>query len=214
MFGMLDYRAHKLLWLLLWPISLVNFVVSYVVVAVATLIVVYEFPRYHPLLKVIIAWVVAQVALVVLSILFWIVTSIVKKAFFWIIDVVPAHGTNKEEATHVVIQGPFFALSQKMETNIHEWTEEDTAALVRTFNWRTRWFFPVRERSAAFIAELRRTARGEGKQPCELHRGTIDAIRKRTGQPDWFETAVTNAYVFHGFLVLAVIAVVVIYSGR
>jgi hypothetical protein len=62
MFGMLDYRAHKLLWLLLWPISLLNMVISYAVVAAVAVIVVYEFPRYQPLMKVAIAWLIAQVA--------------------------------------------------------------------------------------------------------------------------------------------------------
>ena len=128
MFGMLDYRAHKLLWLLLWPISLVNLVVSYVVVLVTAVLIATEFPRYHPLLKVAVAWLIAQAVLVVLSLLFWLVTSIVKKVFFWTIDVVPAHGTNKEEARHVVVQGPFFTLSRKLESNIHEWTEDDTSA--------------------------------------------------------------------------------------
>jgi hypothetical protein len=214
MFGMLDYRAHKLLWLLLVPVSLANLLASYAIVLAAAIYVAGTFSGYHIVLKVAIAWLIAQAALLVLALFVWVITSIFKRVFFWAIDVIPAHGSTKEEARQVVLRGPVYALNKKLECAIHEWTEEDTDALVRAFNWRTRWFFPVRPRTAAFVRELRRRALQEGKQPAQLGDSTIDAIRRETGRPDWFEIAVTNAYFFHGALVLAVVVAVIVYTSR
>jgi hypothetical protein len=213
MFGMLDYRAHKLLWLLLWPVSLANLLVGYVAVLAAAVYVGARFGSYYVLLQIGIAWLIGQVALAVLSLLFWLVTSLIKRAFFWTIDVVPAHGANKEEAKQVVLRGPIYSLSKKLDADIHEWTDDDTNSLIRTFNWRARWFFPVQERTRAFVRELRRQALEEGKQPCELDAKAVEAIRRQTGEPDWFEIAITNAYIFHGALVLIVTVGVIWYMG-
>jgi hypothetical protein len=210
MFGMLDYRAHKLFWLICWPLALANLVLGYCAVVASALYVRLELSSYHPLLRIVIAWVVAQLALLVLAILWAVCIFTVKRVFFWLIDIVPAHGADADDAKEVVLQGPSFALYKKLETSVDDWADKDTDALVRCMNWRARWFFPVKSRTALFVHHLQKTCWKEGKQPWQLPKTIVDDIRKLVGKPSWLEIAVTNPYIFHGALTLVVIAVIVL----
>jgi hypothetical protein len=210
MFGMLDYRAHKLLWLICWPIAIVNIALSYALVIAVALVVQNQFPTYHPLLRVLFAWLGAQVALTILLLLNALLLALVKKAFFWLIDVVPAHGADAEEARTVVIEGPIFALNRKYYSNIHEWTDSDTAAFVACTTWRARWFFPVKNRTRLIVHDLQKICWAENTQPGQLPKQTVDEVQKRAGKPSWFEIAVVNPFIFHNVIMLAIIAFIVL----
>jgi hypothetical protein len=77
-------------------------------------------------------------------------------------------------------------------------------------NWRVRWFFPVKTRTALFVHHLKRLAGKKASNRGTLPRTIVDDIRKLAGKPNWLEIAVTNPYIFHGILTLAVIAVIVL----
>jgi hypothetical protein len=77
-------------------------------------------------------------------------------------------------------------------------------------NWRVRWLFPVKTRTTLFVHHLQEACWKEGKQPWQLPKTIVDDIRKLAGKPNWLEIAVTNPYIFHGILTLAVIAVIVL----
>jgi hypothetical protein len=198
MFGMLDYRAHKLLWLICWPLAFVNLVLGYGAVVASAFYVRFELPSYHPLLRIVIAWVVAQLALLVLAILLAVCIFTVKRVFFWLIDIVPAHGADADDAKEVVLQGPSFALYKKLETSVDDWADKDTDALVHSMKTRT----------ALFVHHLQKACWKEGKQPWQLPKTIVDDVRKLAGKPSWL--AVTNPYIFHGALTLVVIAVIVL----
>ena len=210
---MLDYRAHKLLWLVLWPVNLVDLVASYVLMIVIALVARSEFPAYHPLLQVLGAWVVAQIAIGIISgFLFGLIRVVIRKVFFWVIDAVPAHGEDADEARAVVIQGPFYVLDKKMNSHLEDWTDKDTDAYVACLNWRVRWFFPIKQRTAHLIDELQTVQRHDGRQPWQLQKPEIERLGRKVGKPGWVEIAVTNPYAFHGLLGIVVIVVVVFWN--
>jgi hypothetical protein len=146
MFGMLDYRAYKLFWLINLPIRAAQALIWHGSAAIAALLAHLQF-SYSPLIKGVIAYAGFQ--------LFWIFgfwllfipfTYVIKRIFFWVIDVVPAHGADAEEAMAVARLGPAFELNKKFDHDIEHWTEQDTNAFVALMNWRQRWFFPTRDR--------------------------------------------------------------------
>ena len=135
MFGMLDYRAHKLFSLLTFPFRLVTKGVYFILIAIAVWIGVWT--GYQPLLQMIVAYVAFEGMGIVFSIL-WLVliTWPVDKIFFWMVDVVPARGENTEEAKEIVRKGRYIWLQKKMSNHIDEWTFEDTSDFVSLMNWR------------------------------------------------------------------------------
>src|SRR5262245_60402175 len=119
MFGMLDYRAHKLLRLICFPVNVVIWFSFLVVIpVVSVLIVEAKFSSNDVLVKIVIAYVIAElIALVVNVIIFnGLIRGFIQRAFFWVIDVVPAHGVDAEEARAIVLQGRAFELNKKLET--------------------------------------------------------------------------------------------------
>jgi hypothetical protein len=72
-----------------------------------------------------------------------------------LIDVLPAHGADTEEAKAIALTGRVFELSKKLENEIENWTRDDTKELVSTMNWRARLFFPIRDRMENTIVELK-----------------------------------------------------------
>ena len=98
--------------------------------AIAALLAHLQF-TYPPLIKGVIAYGGFQ--------LFWIFgfwllfipfTYVIKRIFFWVIDVVPAHGANAEEAMAVATIGPAYELNKKFDHDIEHWTAQDTSAFV------------------------------------------------------------------------------------
>ena len=144
--------------------------------------------------------------------MFFIPVSLVKILFFWTIDVVPSHGGDADEARQVVLMGPMYALNKKLDWHIDTWTDRDTDAFVACFNWRARWFFPVKRRIGLLIEELTRIQSAEGTQPGQLPKKTLDDLHRRIGKPSWFEIAMTNSYIFHGILGLATTVVVILWN--
>jgi hypothetical protein len=80
MFGMLDYRAYKLLWLICWPLRLVMFVGSWGAVFIA--IMISSSIDVIPLYRIAIAYAIWEGFGIVLSILRWLIFWFIKKCFF------------------------------------------------------------------------------------------------------------------------------------
>lgn len=178
MFGMLDYRAYKLMWLVFLPWRWGVVIVGYLA-AIASAFLVHAFLlHYHYLLQLLVAVVGFEVlfgipfALVTLG-----VEHLLKKGFFWVIDVVPAHGTSVEEAKAIAMQGPAYELGMKFDRHIDEWTDEDTERFLALLNWRARWFFPAAARMRFTIEKLRETYESTGKQPFELGQKEVENLR-------------------------------------
>jgi hypothetical protein len=214
-FGMLDYRAHKLLWLLFLPLRCVGLAGPYLAAVVSPLLVQAFLPRYPLIVKFLVAFLGAEIAISIpFALLIAGVKHLLLKLFFWIVDVVPAHGADEEEARRVVLQGPAYALVRKFERDIGAWTEADTDRFVSLMNWRARWFFPAKERVRFVVGALQRLYRAEGKQPYELGDKVIREIKGQFpgSKEDWFEKLVVNPIAFHTALRLLVVGAVLHYS--
>jgi hypothetical protein len=119
MFGILDYRAYKLFWLIMFPISLMAVALILGTTGVVALVVQTQVSTYHFLVRLVAAWFAAEIAANIIGILFTLlVHSTVKKAFFWVIDVVPAHGKTPEEARHIAEAGPSYELGKLVHFRI------------------------------------------------------------------------------------------------
>jgi hypothetical protein len=156
MFGMLDYRAHKLWKLLRLPFRMTLCVAIYAVLGV---IVLFIHATHWPLLfQVVAAFLLAEVAWMVLRGIGFLLRVVLSQAFFYVIDVVPAHGSNAEEAQSIVLFGRLAELDIKMRTNIADWAWDDTDALVAQYNWlMRRWFGKrIRRRTNQLVAALKR----------------------------------------------------------
>jgi hypothetical protein len=112
-FGMLDYRAHKLFWLICLPFRFIAVVGSYAVLLVS--IFIGHSTSYSVPVKILVAFVsMFAINLLVFGLFFQILFGCIRRLFFWFIDVVPAHGADSEEACFVVSNGPTaFRLEKK-----------------------------------------------------------------------------------------------------
>src|SRR5215470_11851372 len=100
MFGMLDYRAYKLLWLICLPLRMA------VWGSMAIAMMIGASLDYGVFVRIVIAYAIWEGAgigiLVIRGILFWFI----KKGFFWLIDVVPGKAESIAEAKEMVLGGP------------------------------------------------------------------------------------------------------------
>lgn len=209
---MLDYRAHKLLWLLCLPYSLASTMCFYAFVIVVSLVVHSQLAHLHPALQILIAWAVVEIpGGLAFGIVNWIATSLIHRVFFWLIDVVPAHGATPEEAKAVVLQGPAYTLNAKFDSRIDEWTDEDSQAYIALMNWRSRWCFPVKARVAHMVEELQRIYRQENLQPGQLPKKTIESIATSVpgGKPTLLEKLFINPISFYAAVRLGLVVLVV-----
>ncbi len=166
LFGMLDYRAHKLFWLLTLPLRLVGWLLIFVSIG-------------------------AGIAI-------------------GIIDVVPAKGADEEEARQIVLHGSIIWLAKKFNTDVENWTPEDTRGFVSAMNWRARRFFNTRERFETRIERFQEYYYETGRQPGVL---TKDEMNKLIGdlEAGWFETAIVNNYFFYSILKALIVGFAILY---
>jgi hypothetical protein len=129
MFGMLDYRAHKLLWLICLPIRLVIWIVAWGAIAIAVMISASL--DYSVLVRIVIAYAIWEGAAFVLRIVSWVLFRFIAKGFFWLIDVVPAKAENVTEAKVMAMVGPAEWLGKKLLTDIGNWRGDNFAGSFR-----------------------------------------------------------------------------------
>jgi hypothetical protein len=211
MFGMLDYRAHKLLWLIFLPISLGQRLIIYGIAAAAALLVQSQFAQYHLLAMIAIAVVGFELTtMFVMWLVFAPINWIIKSVFFWIIDVVPARGTDPEEAKVIVLLGPRYELDKKLNRDIGNWTDADTASWVALQNWRSRWLFPIEDRMRFLVREFRDLHECEGKQPGDFDPSCIMSVANRFPgrKVTWFERTIVSPYGFNSIVAVVIIALI------
>ncbi len=175
MFGMLDYRAHKLLWLLSLPFQIVGKIIFFAVILAAILFA--QSTSYSKPVKIVIAFVCAEAAMLV-AVFIWnkFVVGAWYRIFFFLIDVVPAHGADAEEARAIALLGRGYELSKKFGRDIGNWTYADTSELVSRMNWRARLLFPVKQRTENVVQELQRIQKETGQQPQAIGASEMEKI--------------------------------------
>jgi hypothetical protein len=212
MFGMLDYRAHKLFWLLYFPLRIAGKIALWAMIVVAILIV-HSFSYSWPV-KAVLGYVIFEAMGIGVTIIFAALSWLLSKSFFSLIDVVPTKGEDAEEARLVVTKGPLFWLSKKMSSNIDDWTDDDTDAFAKALNWRARLLFnerkKIQRRAEIFLRNFEET----GIQPVDLPRnelkdlvGHLDGSKLARG----FEIAIVNPNYFSGIVGLVVIVIAMAY---
>jgi hypothetical protein len=112
MFGMLDYRAYKLFWLLTFPFRLAGRAFYFIFLGIAIWIGIWT--EYQPLiLQMVIAYVAFEAMFLVFGILWWLViTWPIEKIFFWTVDVIPSKGADAVEAKEIVRRGGLHPVPQ------------------------------------------------------------------------------------------------------
>jgi hypothetical protein len=214
MFGMLDYRAHKLFRLLWLPFAIVAKASLFVVIALAIMIA--QSTSYGTLVKIIIAYAAFEVMATLNARVIWgLVSWAFRRTFFWLIDVVPAHGAKPEEAQAIAVGGRFIELGLKMEHDIADWTPEDTYEFVSLMNWRARLFFggKIRIRTQRTIRELQRIYEQTGQQPKELGIDGIAKVRKQVpgGKISWIEYAIVSQHSVNSIVAIILMVLVIGY---
>jgi hypothetical protein len=139
----------------------------------------------------------------VVGVLYWML----KKIFFFLIDVVPTRGANLTEAQAGVVSGRGVWLGLKSDRDIGNWSDDDTFELGSLINWRGRLFFNARERLETRVERLKDNYIVTGKQPGELTKPELDALVADTDYK-WFETAIIDQRFFN-----SIFAFVLIVSG-
>src|SRR6266487_2746471 len=162
-FGMLDFRAHKLFWLICLPFRAIAKISFYAVVLLA--IVIAESTSYSAIAKIAMAYLVMEGIALALSLVVW-------KGLFWAIKSTffcsSTSFLRTDEAHAIVLTGRAFELSKKFENEIENWTFDDTREMISHMNWRARLFFPVTKRLVITVSELQRVHAETGKQPRDI----------------------------------------------
>jgi hypothetical protein len=207
MFGMLDYRAHKLFWLFSLPIRLVGWLLFFVTLGIG--IAVAQWVEYPTIIRIVIGYVTFEAVGLIMAVIYQLLMWIVRAVFFWIIDVVPSKGADEEEAREVVVNGPATWLVKKLSTDIEKWTTADTRALASTMNWRARLLFNARERLETRVERFQQYYYDTGRQPGVL---TKDEVDKLVGdlKEGWFQIAIVNPYFFRSIVGAFIIAFAVL----
>jgi hypothetical protein len=207
MFGMLDYRAYKLLWLICLPVRLVTWIAAWGSIVIA--ITIGASLHYNLLIRIIIAYAIWEGAALVLqiarAILFWFI----KKAFFWLVDVVPAKAENVAEAKEMAVGGPVTWLGKKFLTDIGSWNENDTEQFAALMNWRARMFFRSTERVRKRIWRFQEMYEHTGKQPGDLNESERQKLVADLDY-SWFEKAIINPIAFSATLRIMIISVAIV----
>jgi hypothetical protein len=190
------------------PFDIVIKLCFFVYVLVAILIA--QSTEYNVLLKIVIAYLAFEVIAILMGIAWLIVYKVFNGAFFWLIDIVPAHGTNAKEARRIAEGGRISELMLKLEKDLNNWTQEDTDQLgSMLWNWRARLFFGKerKRRLNLNIEHLKTIYDTTGQLTTD---SITEALKKYPGgKALWWETVIASPYIFNQIVCLAIIIVVV-----
>jgi hypothetical protein len=207
MFGMLDYRAYKLLWLIYLPFRLIFVIATFGSMAIA--IIIGSSLNYSLLVRIIIAcaifWGINLAILGVRLILNWFIT----KSFFWVIDVIPAKGDSVAEAKKIVLEGPAIWIDKKFKTDIGNWTEDDTEQNISLANWREKLFFNAAGRAREAIQRYQQLYKATGKQPGDLTEEEIQKVLCDL-RFSWLQGLIIRGGSFYGTIFVVIIAIAII----
>ena len=128
MFGMLDYRAHKLYRVLVYPVEYLLLVLTFFVPATAAYFFTLWITKDALLfpLTLFVAWTISGLPW---SLITWMFLAVPKSIFNFLIDPIPTDGRTKEEALAVVMRGQRAILVLKFQKPASQWSDEDIEAL-------------------------------------------------------------------------------------
>ena len=188
MFGMLDYRAHKLYVVLLYPLAyLLTFLTFFVPTTAAYFcgLWVTKDPVFLPV-AVFFAWLIFSIPWGLLTKLLLAIPTAI---FNFLIDPIPADGRTKDQALAVVAGGEDAILGLKFDRPATEWTDNDIIALSR-ISLTSRIY---QDRIQRRLFKIREFYEENPHVLQSVHQ--TDAILKEWEiTPPWSELIITNAY--------------------
>ena len=192
MFGMLDYRAHKLYWLIAKINHLIIFVLSLGLI-LASFFIGVNFSK-SLLWQIIISILALEVIFGIFSIIikFWIYLT--EKFFRFIIDVVPSEGHSAEEAECILQFGDFYNVLEKLNKFPDLWTFSDTDRLMRRLSFVYKVFFGKKHRDritkqVALLASLK----SSGVSVADLNSWDIQKrFSEKNLMVPWYENMLLN----------------------
>ena len=138
MFGMLDYRAHKLYWLLSLPFRILSWVLL-IIIFFASCNIASSYVD-NLFFQFLLAFLLMQLFSVSLYVLIrFIIDPIFNIIFFFLIDVIPCEERTDEQARQIVLLGENFSIVQKP---ILKWTSKDTQKIINS-SWFNKKFLSV-----------------------------------------------------------------------
>jgi hypothetical protein len=214
MFGMLDYRAYKLKQLIWLPFRVAAKLSMFIAIAMSILIA--QITSFNPLIKIVLAYVLFELIAMIFLVMWGILDAGLGRFFFWLIDVVPAHGQNAEEAKAIALKGRIAELDKKLWSDIANWTLEDTEEYVAHMNWRARLFFgmKLKFRMNSTVRELQRIYNDNGQLPSDIGINGLNGIREKLpgGKVPILERLIVNQAYFNSLVATVLIVVVIGYA--
>lgn len=137
MFGMLDYRAHRLYWLLTLPLLAVTLPLSYGIVVGSVLYSVNTFGSVW--VQIAMAVLIMELASLVLQLVVTLLQWMGRKTFLFFIDVVPSEGRSKAEAIDVLTHGNVVRYITKLKYDPYGFDDDDQRALVNAATKAQGW---------------------------------------------------------------------------
>lgn len=139
MFGMLDYRAHKLYYLIVMLPMNVIVLISFFSAPIISYYISKTF-LYEVYLQIIISVISLIIIVTVFSLINYLFGKFLERIFYLFIDIIPHDGRTKEEAAAVVTGGAEELLLQELSKHPSEWREgiEDDASKL---DWVARLFY-------------------------------------------------------------------------
>jgi hypothetical protein len=208
MFGMLDYRAHKLFWLLTFPLRL-SARLGYFACIVAGILVA-PWSGYSLLLQIIIGYAAFETCLIIVGLSVSLLLWLFRQLFFWLVDVVPSQGVDLQEAKMIVQRGPAVAILRRYAHEIESFTDVDELALVAATPWRVKAFRKFPELMRNRVRILKRFQLETGRQPISLVPSEASQLFGNAAV-GWLERAVSQRWICNAVTGLVLIAVGVLY---
>ncbi len=143
MFGMLDYRAHKLYKLIFIAPSLILYFIGLVLIPAASLLVAVEYAEgaltfaLYAIASLLILEIIFQI------IGFYIIIGFFNAVFYYLVDVVPTNGRNKEQAEYIAKWGRYGELDLKFSEYPKNWLDDEIEEFGER-DWVQRVFFSGR----------------------------------------------------------------------
>lgn len=189
---MLDYRAHKLYWLLSRPILLLMYFLVLATI-IGACFVGFHFSSLT-LVQLAIGFLALQIISVFLALIGLAIDWIFNRLFFFLIDLVPADGRSLEQAKLVLKGGTYAVVLLKP---LSTWDDTDVAAVVRSSGIFGRVFFADRIRNRIRYLMQRNqewleNPDGNGRDLTEYDAKRL--LSEAGMNPRWYELALAKGY--------------------
>ncbi|SOB60608.1 membrane protein of unknown function [Pseudodesulfovibrio profundus] len=199
MFGMLDYRAQKLFWLLSLPLATLAVIAPYAAIPFsAVLSDAWTKVWYY---QILLAYVLFEGGVFVFSLVYKALMHVLEKTFFWLIEIIPSQGEDIEEAK-IIATNKCYSLNKKLLSQTDKWTEQDTKAYSRLFNWRARLFFNVPQRVRAMVGKIEDLHFTAPINVEDVHRGDLKNVFSLDWK--WYEALAVSTPIFRSLVAVSI----------